>query len=60
MGGGGVRSAPFGIVMSPKKRVRAAHGRARAAKTHLYIEMDLASASYLLLKHSAFFLILKT
>jgi hypothetical protein len=29
-----VRSAPFGIEMSPKKRVRAAHGRARAAKTH--------------------------
>jgi len=30
-----VRAAPlFGGAMSPKKRVRAAHGRARAAKTH--------------------------
>jgi hypothetical protein len=25
---------PFGVFMSPKRRVRAAHGRARAAKTH--------------------------
>jgi hypothetical protein len=32
--GGGARSAPFGVAMSPKIRVRAAHGRARAAKTH--------------------------
>jgi hypothetical protein len=32
--GGGVRSALFGVLMSPKRRVRAAHGRARAAKTH--------------------------
>jgi hypothetical protein len=32
--GGGARSAPFGVPMSSKKRVRAAHGRARAAKTH--------------------------
>ena len=28
------RSAPFGMAMSPKRRVRAAHGRAREAKTH--------------------------
>ncbi len=34
MGGGGARSALFGVEMSPKRRVRAAHGRARAAKTH--------------------------
>jgi hypothetical protein len=34
MGGEGARSAPFGMLMSPKRRVRAAHGRARAAKTH--------------------------
>jgi hypothetical protein len=26
--GGGARSAPFGVLMSPKRRVRAAHGRA--------------------------------
>ena len=34
---GGARSAPFGVAMSPKRRVRAAHGRARAAKTHQFI-----------------------
>ena len=34
MGGGGAHSAPFGVAMNPKRRVRAAHGRARAAKTH--------------------------
>jgi hypothetical protein len=32
--GGGARSAPFGMLKSPKRRVRAAQGRARAAKTH--------------------------
>jgi hypothetical protein len=32
MGGGAQR--PFGVFMSSKGRVRAAHGRARAAKTH--------------------------
>jgi hypothetical protein len=32
--GGGARSAPFGVAMSSKRRVRAAHGRARGAKTH--------------------------
>ena len=32
--GGEARSALFGVLMSPKRRVRAAHGRARAAKTH--------------------------
>ena len=32
--GRGARSAPFGVTMSPKRRVRAAHGRAREAKTH--------------------------
>ena len=32
--GGRARSAPFGAIMSPKRRVRAAHGRARAATTH--------------------------
>ncbi len=32
--GGGARSAPFGILMILKRRVRAAHRRARAAKTH--------------------------
>jgi hypothetical protein len=31
---GGARSALFGVLMNPKRRVRAAHGRARAAKTH--------------------------
>jgi hypothetical protein len=31
---GGARSAPLGVAMSPKRRVRAAHGRAREAKTH--------------------------
>ena len=30
----GARSAPMGMAMSPKRRVRAEHGRARAAKTH--------------------------
>jgi hypothetical protein len=25
--GGGARSAPLGVAMSPKRRVRAAHGR---------------------------------
>ncbi len=35
MGGeGGARSAPSGVAISSKRRVRAAHGRARAAKTH--------------------------
>ncbi len=33
-GRGGVRSAPFGVAVSSKRRVRAAHGRTRAAKTH--------------------------
>jgi hypothetical protein len=32
--GGGARSAPFGVAMNPKRRVREAHGRAREAKTH--------------------------
>ena len=32
--GGGAHSAPFGVAMNPKRRVRAAHGRARAVKTH--------------------------
>ena len=32
--GGGAHSAPFGMVMNPKRRVREAHGRARAAKIH--------------------------
>jgi hypothetical protein len=32
--GGEAHSAPFGVAMNPKRRVRAAHGRARAAKTH--------------------------
>ena len=32
--GGGAHSAPFGVAMNPKRRVGAAHGRARAAKTH--------------------------
>jgi hypothetical protein len=31
---GGARSAPFDVFMSPRRRVRAAHGRARTAKTH--------------------------
>ena len=31
---GGARSAPLGVAMSSKRRVRAAHGRAREAKTH--------------------------
>jgi hypothetical protein len=31
---GGARSALFEVAMSPKRRVRAAHGRAREAKTH--------------------------
>jgi hypothetical protein len=34
IGGGGARSAPFVVAMSSKRRVRAAHGRAREAKTH--------------------------
>jgi hypothetical protein len=32
--GGGARSAPFGMAVSWKRQVRAAHGRACAAKTH--------------------------
>jgi hypothetical protein len=32
--GGGAHSAPFGVAMNPKRRVRAAHGRSREAKTH--------------------------
>jgi hypothetical protein len=32
--GGGARSAPLGVAVSPKRRVRAAHGRACEAKTH--------------------------
>ncbi len=34
MGGGGRAAPQFGVEMSPKRRVRAAHGRAREAKTH--------------------------
>ncbi len=34
--GGGARSAPFGVVINPKRRVHAAHGRAREAKTHYH------------------------
>jgi len=30
----GARSAPLGVLMSRKRRVRAAHGRSREAKTH--------------------------
>ena len=30
----GARSAPFGMVIRPIRRVRAVHGRARADKTH--------------------------
>ena len=30
----GARSAPFCMVIRPIRRVRVAHGRARAAKTH--------------------------
>ncbi len=33
-GGEWARSALFCVAMSSKRRVRAAHGRARAAKTH--------------------------
>jgi hypothetical protein len=32
--GGGAHSAPFGVAINPKRRVRAAQGRACAAKTH--------------------------
>jgi hypothetical protein len=32
--GSGARSVPFGVAMSPKIQLRAAHGRARAAKIH--------------------------
>jgi hypothetical protein len=32
MGGGA--HCPFGVFFSPERRVRAAHGRAREAKTH--------------------------
>jgi hypothetical protein len=32
--GGKARSAPFGVAINPKRRVRAAHGRAHEAKTH--------------------------
>ena len=35
--GGWARSALFCVAMSPKRRVRAAHGRARAAKSHYII-----------------------
>jgi hypothetical protein len=31
-GGGGGRSAPLGVLISPKRRVRGAHGRARVVK----------------------------
>jgi hypothetical protein len=31
---GGGAQRPFGVLMGPKRRVRAAQGRARAAKTH--------------------------
>jgi hypothetical protein len=31
---GGARSALFGMLMSPERRVRVAQGRAREAKTH--------------------------
>ncbi len=37
--GWGARSAPFGMLISPKRRVRAAHGRARAAKIHQFLNI---------------------
>ncbi len=41
MGGG--RAAPqLGVAISPKRRVRAAHGRAREAKTHLFFIVILS------------------
>jgi hypothetical protein len=40
--GRGARSALIGVAMSPKRRVRAAHGRARAAKNPLVINNNLA------------------
>jgi hypothetical protein len=39
--GRGARSAPFGLAMRPKRRVRAAHGRAREAKTHWFFMFNL-------------------
>ncbi len=30
-----VGGAPFGVAMNPKRRVRPAHGRSRAAKIHM-------------------------
>jgi hypothetical protein len=44
--GGGARSATFGVAMSLKKRVPTAHGRARAAKTHQYCNVNLTTCSY--------------
>jgi hypothetical protein len=36
----GARSALFSVAMRPKIRVRAAHGRAREAKTHYIIYLS--------------------
>jgi hypothetical protein len=40
MGGAGARSAPFCLLMSLKRRVRAVHGRARAAKKILRVKRN--------------------
>jgi hypothetical protein len=42
--GRGARSAPSGVAVSPKRRVRAAHGRAREAKTHYLSYIYLGSS----------------
>ena len=50
--GRGARSAPLGVALNPKRRVRAVHGCARAAKnslvTYIFIlcNCDLAQCNY--------------
>jgi hypothetical protein len=39
--GGGMRSAPFGVLTRPKRWVRAAHGRVCVAKTHKFLHKEI-------------------
>ncbi len=45
--GRGARSALFGLLLSLKRRVRAVQGRARAAKTQLFINIQRGPKPFL-------------
>jgi hypothetical protein len=58
--GGGARSAPFQMLVSLKRRVLAAHGRTRAAKTtSCFYKVSQQARSYDVLKNIKDFVSLK-